>query len=138
MYSVDDLRTFLAIVETQGVTSGARRVGISAATASHRLSKLEAALNLTLLHRNSRTVRLTDAGQIFFDRTQVIIADLAQAEHDAGSGTSELTGNLRVTMSPWILSRFLLPALRTFQRSHPNLIFDFLTVDRFVPLTAEG
>ncbi|WP_299297868.1 LysR family transcriptional regulator [uncultured Tateyamaria sp.] len=138
MYSVDDLRTFIAIVETQGVTSGARRVGISPATASHRLGKLEAALKLTLLHRNSRTVRLTDAGQIFFERTQAIITDLEQAERDAGGGTSELTGHLRVTMSPWILSRFLLPALRGFQREHPQLVFDFLAVDRFVPLTAEG
>ena len=44
MYSIDDLRTFHAIAEMAGVTSGARRVGISAATASHRLNKLERAL----------------------------------------------------------------------------------------------
>ena len=138
MYSIDDLRTFVAIADTQGVTSGAKRVGISPATASHRLNKLERALNLTLFHRNSRMLRLTDEGQIFFERTQTILSDLWQAEQDAGSGTTELTGHIRITMSPWILSRFIMPALPAFQAKHPKLTFEFLTVDRFVSLIAEG
>lgn len=138
MYSVDDLRTFVAIAEAEGVTSGARRVGISPATASHRLNKLETALKLTLFHRNSRMLKLTHEGQIFFERTQNILADLVQAERDAGSGLAELTGRIRVTMSPWILSRFVLPALPAFQQKHPKLTFDFLAVDRFVSLSTEG
>ncbi len=138
MYSIDDLRTFVAIAEANGVTAGAQRVGISAATASHRLNKLEAALGLTLFHRNSRMVRLTDEGRIFFERTEGILSDLAQAERDAGSRVAQLKGQLRVTMSPWILSRYILPKLPVFQRDHPELTFDFLAVDRFVSLSAEG
>ncbi|MEM6635793.1 MAG: LysR family transcriptional regulator [Pseudomonadota bacterium] len=138
MYSIDDLKTFVAIADAQGVTAGARRVGVSPATASHRLSKLETALKLTLFHRNSRMLRLTDEGQIFLDRTQNILSDLAQAERDAGSGSAELSGHVRATMSPWILSRFVLPALPNLQRQHPKLTFDFLAVDRFVSLSAEG
>ncbi|MEM6566343.1 MAG: LysR family transcriptional regulator [Pseudomonadota bacterium] len=138
MYSIDDLKTFIAIAAAQGVTSGARRLGISPATASHRLNKLETALKLTLFHRNSRMLKLTDEGQIFLERTQTILADLAQAERDAGGGSAELTGHLRVTMSPWILSRFVLPALPAFRHDHPKLTFDFLAVDRFVSLSAEG
>ncbi len=138
MYSIDDLKTFVAIAEAQGVTAAARRIGISPATASHRLNKLETALKLTLFHRNSRMLRLTNEGQIFFERSEVILADLAQAERDAGSGSAELTGHIRVTMSPWILSRFVLPRLPHFQLQHPQLTFDFLAVDRFVSLSAEG
>ncbi len=138
MYSVDDLRTFVTIAETGGVTAAARRLGVSPATASHRLGKLEAALQLTLLHRNSRSLRLTAEGQVFFDRVQPILADLSQAERDAGSGAAELSGNLRVTMSPWILARFILPALPAFRLQHPRLTFEFLAVDRYVSLVAEG
>ena len=138
MYSIDDLKTFVAIAEAEGVTAGARRMGISAATASHRLGKLEAALKLTLFHRNSRTLRLSDEGQIFFQRTELILADLAQAERDAGSGAAELRGVVRATMSPWILSRYILPALPAFQRDHPQLRIEFLAVDRFVSLSTEG
>ena len=138
MYSIDDLRTFVAIASAEGVTAGARRVGISPATASHRLNKLEAALKLTLFHRNSRMLKLTDEGQIFLERTEVILADLAQAERDAGSSTAKFSGLIRATMSPWILSRFILPALPAFQREHPQLRMEFLAVDRFVSLSAEG
>lgn len=138
MYSINDLRTFVVIAETGGVTAAARRLGISPATASHRLAKLETALRLTLFHRNSRTLRLTAEGQVFSERVQSILADLSQAERDAGSGTAELSGNLRVTMSPWILSRFILPVLPEFKRAHPRLTFEFLAVDRYVSLVGEG
>ncbi|MEO1775002.1 MAG: LysR family transcriptional regulator [Pseudomonadota bacterium] len=138
MYSIDDLRTFVVIAETGGVTAGARRIGVSPATASHRLNKLEAALRLTLFHRNSRTLRLTAEGQVFLERVQPILADLSQAERDAGSGAAELSGSLRVTMSPWILSRFIMPALPAFRARHPRLTFEFLAVDRYVSLVAEG
>lgn len=138
MYSIDDLKTFVTIAETGGVTTAARRMGISPATASHRLAKLETALRLTLFHRNSRLVQLTTEGQVFLERVQTILADLAQAERDAGGGQAELSGTLRVTMSPWILSRFILPALPAFSAAHPRLTFDFLAVDRYVPLAAEG
>lgn len=138
MYSIDDLKTFVVIAETGGVTAGARRLGVSPATVSHRLAKLEAALRLTLFHRNSRVLLLTAEGQVFLERVQPILADLSQAERDAGSGAAELSGNLRVTMSPWILSRFILPALSEFSRAHPRLVFEFLAVDRYVSLVAEG
>ncbi|WP_415919844.1 LysR substrate-binding domain-containing protein [Tateyamaria sp. SN6-1] len=138
MYSIDDLKTFVAIADAEGVTAGARRVGISPATASHRLGKLEAALKITLFHRNSRSLKLSSEGQIFLERTETILADLAQAERDAGSRTAELRGFVRATMSPWILSRFILPSLPTFQRAHPQLRIEFLAVDRFVSLSAEG
>ena len=138
MYSIDDLKTFVAIAEAKGVTAGARRVGISPATASHRLGKLEAALRLTLFHRNSRALKLSDEGQIFLERTEAILADLAQAERDAGSRRAALTGVVRATMSPWILSRFILPRLLDFQTAHPQLRIEFLAVDRFVSFSAEG
>lgn len=138
MYSIEDLKTFVAIAEAQGVTAGARRVGISPATASHRLNKLETALELTLFHRSSRMLKLTEEGQIFLERLQSILADLAQAERDAGSGSAEVTGHVRLTMAPWILSRFVLPVLPEIQKLHPKLTFEFLAVDRFVSLAAEG
>ena len=83
-------------------------------------------------------LKLTDEGQIFLERTEGILADLAQAERDAGSGTAAFSGLIRATMSPWILSRFILPALPAFQHDHQKLRMEFLAVDRFVSLSAEG
>jgi len=112
MYSIPDLQTFVSVAKTGGITSAARHLGISTATTSHRIAKLERVLKVTLFHRNSRTFRLTDEGQVFLERVDTVLEDLQQAELDVGSGTASLRGHLRVTMSPWILSRFIMPEMR--------------------------
>lgn len=138
MYSIPDLQTFVTVAKNAGITSAANQMGISAATASHRIAKLEHALNVTLFHRNSRMFRLTDEGQVFLERVDAILEDLQQAELEVGSGTPRLKGHLRVTMSPWILSRFIMPEIGAFRRANPGLTIEFLAVDRFVPLVEEG
>jgi len=138
MYSVNDLLTFVSVAKTGGVGSAAKALGISAATVSHRIAKLEDVLTLKLFHRNSRKVQLTNEGLIFLDRVEPILADLREAELDAGSGTGTLRGHLRVTLSPWILSRFIMPRLVEFQSRHPDLTVEFLAVDRYVSLVDEG
>ena len=138
MYNIADLETFVAAAQFHGVTAAARNLGISPATASHRISKLEHALRIALFHRSSRTLVLTDEGQAFFERVKDILADLRLAEQEAGSGTIDVRGHLRVTMSPWILSRFIMPRLAALRRDHPELTLEFLAVDRMVSLADEG
>lgn len=138
MYHVNDLLTFVSVAQTGGVGSAAHALGISAATVSHRLNKLEEVLNLKLFHRNSRKVQLTNEGHIFLDRVEPILAELREAEAEAGSGIGALRGHLRVTLSPWILSRFIMPVMSSFQNAHPDLSIEFLAVDRYVSLVDEG
>jgi len=138
MYSIPDLETFVAVARCGGVTSAAREQGISAATVSHRLGKLEAALSMKLFNRDSRSVSLSEEGQVFFSRIEVILEDLRQAEYAASGNQSQLRGHLKVTMSPWILSRFIFPRLAKFRQQHPELTVEFLAVDRFVSLAEEA
>lgn len=138
MYSINDLLTFVSVAQTGGLSPASRALGISVATTSHRIRKLEDALNIALFHRNSRSVRLTDEGQVFLERVEGILTDLSEAEREAGSDTARLRGHLRVTMSPWILSRFIMPQLADFQRENPELTLEFLAVDRYVSLVQEG
>lgn len=137
MYSIEDLQTFVEIAQRGGITAAAHGQGLSPATVSHRLSKLEKYLGVTLFHRNSRTVSLSAEGSAFFDRVQGILDDLANAELDIGSYGGTLRGHLRVTMAPWILSRFILPNLSQLKDAEPGLSFEFLAVDRFVNLVEE-
>ena len=138
MYSINDLRTFVAVARTGGLSAAARSMGISVATTSHRISKLEGALDASLFFRNNRSVRLTDEGQLFLERIEPILEDLRVAEHDAGRGAGKLRGHLRVTLSPWILSRFIMPALPRLLDENPALSIEFIAVDRYVSLVEEG
>lgn len=138
MYAIVDLETFVAVARDNGVSAAARRLGVSPATVSHRIAKLEQALKVTLFHRNSRSFGLTDEGQLFFERVDAILAELHQAERDVGGGAAPLRGHLRVTLSPWILSRFIMPRLAALRRAHPALTLEFLSADRMVSLVEES
>ncbi|MDV7338040.1 LysR family transcriptional regulator [Terasakiella sp. A23] len=138
MYAITDLETFVAVAKRNSVSKAAGELGISIATASYRLSKLEQALNVLLFHRDNRNMTLTDEGLLFLERVEGILDDLYQAEIDIGGGDAPLQGHLRVTVSPWVLSRFIMPHLPKFQAMHPKLAIDFLTVDRLVSLVEEG
>ena len=137
MYAIHDLETFVKIAEHGGLTPAAEAQGLSPATVSHRLNKLEAHLGVTLFHRSSRSVSLSTEGTAFLDRVQEILSDLADAEMDIGGHGGRVRGHLRVTMAPWILSRFILPNLENLRTSNPDLTFEFLAVDRFVRIVEE-
>ncbi len=59
MYSLSDLETFILVAHRGGITAAAHQLGISAATTSYRITKLEKSLKLMLFHRNSRALSLT-------------------------------------------------------------------------------
>jgi len=132
MYSLSDLETFIAVVENKGVLAAAREQRLSPATVSHRLSKLERELATVLVFRDSRRVRLSPAGEIFYTRIGAIIEALRDAEHSIGARSSSVSGLLRVTMPPWVFSKYVMPRLNEFEHAFPDLKLDFLITDQFV------
>ncbi|MBB1338807.1 LysR family transcriptional regulator [Pseudoalteromonas sp. SR44-2] len=132
MYNLSDLETFIAVVENKGVLAAAREQRLSPATVSHRLSKLERELATVLVFRDSRRVRLSPAGEIFYTRVGAIIEALHDAEHSIGARSSSVSGLLRVTMPPWVFSKYVMPKLNEFEQAYPELKLDFLITDHFV------
>ena len=132
MYNLSDLETFIAVVENKGVLAAAREQRLSPATVSHRLSKLERGLSTVLVFRDSRRVRLSPAGEIFYTRVGAIMEALHDAEHSIGARSSSVSGLLRVTMPPWVFSKYVMPKLTQFEDTYPELKLDFLINDHFV------
>lgn len=132
MYSLSDLETFIAVVENQGVVAAAKAQGLSPATVSHRLSKLEKVLSTVLIFRDSRRIRLSPAGDVFYQRASAILDALYDAEHQIGARGSAISGLLRVTMPPWVFSKFVMPRLNQFEQQYPDLKLDFMITDHFV------
>ncbi|MGO2291568.1 MAG: LysR family transcriptional regulator [Pseudoalteromonas sp.] len=132
MYSISDLETFIAVVENKGVLAAASAQRLSPATVSHRLSKLERELSTVLVFRDSRRIRLSPAGEVFYRRVGAILEALRDAEHTIGAKGSSVSGLLRVTMPPWVFSKFVMPKLSAFEEQYPDIKLDFLISDNFV------
>lgn len=132
MYNLTDLQTFVSIVENKSIHGAAAAQQVSVATVSLRLSKLEKALSTVLVFRDSRKLELSFAGEVFYQRVGAILEALRDAEYQIGARRSSISGVLRVTMPPWIFSKFVMPRLMAFEQQYPDLKLEFLINDQFV------
>ncbi|PZQ57856.1 MAG: LysR family transcriptional regulator [Variovorax paradoxus] len=119
-----DLNAFLAVARTRGFREGARLSGGSASGLSQAVRRLEAQLGVRLLHRTTRSVVPTEAGQRLLERL--------------GPAIGEVDGTLRLNV-PMSASRLVLPALvPDFLAAFPDIQLDVVAEDGFVDLVASG
>lgn len=95
-------------------------MGLSLGAISRRLTQLEARLGVTLLHRTTRSVVLTDRGRQFFQRASHLLTELETAEQEVASDADVLAGPLRV-IAGMEFGRRLAPLLQEFRLLHPDL-----------------
>lgn len=135
--NIEELRTFVEVADTGGVTSAARRLGLSKSIVSRRLARLEADLGVQLLARTTRGAALTEAGITFRDHAAKICAeiDIAQETILPAGG---LRGLLRVTAPLTFGSTHFAPVLAALAQQHPELNVHACYTDQFVDLIAEG
>ena len=124
MKTVDPLHgvaAFLAVAEHESFTAGAAALGLTRATVSAQVAELEARLGVRLLHRSTRSVRLTSAGLAYRDRLGDLPGRMAEAERAARAEQTAPEGRLRVTAPPDLALRFLVPWVAEFLAAHPGI-----------------
>jgi DNA-binding transcriptional LysR family regulator len=136
MSELDDIRSFVAVVETGGFGRAGRSLGLSKSIVSRRVSRLEADLGTRLLSRTTRGVTATEAGIEFKARGERILADLVEAR-EAAAQSGGVTGRLRLTMPLTFGIRHVAPLLGELARRHPRLELDVEASDHHVDLIGE-
>ena len=132
------LETFSSVVEHGSFTAAANKLGISKSVVSKKISLLEAHLGVQLLHRTTRCLNLTPAGEIFSSYAQRIMSDVREAELSVLPQQSEAQGRLRISV-PESLAISLLPeVLLSFQQKFPKIELDVSVSGRWVDLIEEG
>jgi len=130
-------RVFVTVAEHGSLTQAALRLDMSTAMVSRYLAAVESWLGARLLHRTTRRVSLTEAGQAALPSCRQLL-DLAEdVVHQAGEVTRTPSGRLRIASSPSFAEAQLAPALVEFQRRHPQVAFSLVVADRSVDLAAE-
>ena len=137
-YSLDDIRTFLAVVENGSISAAAQRLELTKSVVSQRVAHLETALGVALLHRSSRGVRATDRGRLFQAQACDAIAQLEQAVEAVAEDDTTLTGLLRITAPVSFGTRHLGPMPFDFMRAHPHLDLALDLSHHMVDIAAEG
>lgn len=137
---MDSLSGEIAFVKTAEALSfvgAARALGISASAVGKNVAKLEASLNVRLLHRSTRKVSLTAEGQLFYERCRRILDDLQDARAMLSEVVQQPRGRLRVSL-PTIGYRFLLPHMAAFRGAYPEVELELDFNDLLVDVIEEG
>ena len=138
MDRLDAMRLFVRVVETGSFSAVAREANIGQPAVSKQIAALEEHLRAQLLHRTSRNLSLTEAGQIYYESTVRLLSALDDAEQAVGRGQSQPSGLLRVTLSAGFGRLAVVPLLPSFHARYPEITVDLLVSDRYIDLVEDG
>ncbi len=138
-HTFDDIRAFLKVVDSGGISAAAIHLGVSKSSISARIQRLERSLHAELLHRSPRGVALTNAGRLFHTRMRDVAALMQQAIDDVAGGRGDgLSGGLRIAAPMTFGTMYLGPILFNFMAGHPDIEVTLELDDRFVDILADG
>jgi len=134
MDRLDAMSVFVATVETGSLSAAGRRLGMPLATVSRKVADLEAQLHARLLHRSTRKLTLTDAGENYLAACKRILGDIDEAERAAAGEYRAPKGDLVVT-APIVFGRLhLLPIVAEFLAAYPDVDVRLVLGDRALNL----
>jgi DNA-binding transcriptional LysR family regulator len=131
------MTVFAKVAVTRSFSGAARELGISQATASKHVQTLEDWLGTRLLHRTTRRVALTDAGENFFIQTSRILEDM-EAARNSTKPEAPVSGTMRISAPVVFGSTRLGPLVVDYLQQNPNLSLSVDLTDRSVDLIEEG
>jgi DNA-binding transcriptional LysR family regulator len=131
------MTVFARVAASRSFSGAARELGISQATASKHVQTLEDWLGVRLLHRTTRRVALTDAGENFYVQCSRILDDM-EAARNATQPEATVRGSMRITAPVVFGSTRLGPLVVDFLQLHPELSMSVELSDRSVDLIEEG
>lgn len=123
-FDLADLRLFLSVVEQGSLTRGAQAMNLALASASERISGMEASLGAQLLERTRRGVRPTAAGDALLGHARLILFQVEQMRGELRSYGSGLKGRIRVLCNTAAMIAFLPRQLCRFLVAHADLSVD--------------
>jgi DNA-binding transcriptional LysR family regulator len=133
-----DLNAFVAVARARGFRDGARAAGTSASGLSEAVRRLEAQLGVRLLHRTTRSVVPTEAGERLLERLGPALGEVEAALDVVNLFRDRPAGTLRLNV-PISAARLVLPAIvPPFLAAYPDIRLEVIAEDSFVDVIASG
>ncbi|MDF1631280.1 LysR family transcriptional regulator [Mycoplana sp. MJR14] len=138
MDRIDAMKVFVTAVEEGSLAAAARKLKRSPTAISRALGLLEEHVGVELLHRTTRSLKLSEAGHRYVEACRRILVDLEEADIIAGGERSSPRGVLTISAPPILGEEVLRPVIDQFLQQQPSVSVRLLMLDRFVNLVDEG
>ena len=137
---LDNLRgmaVFASVVNHGSFSGSARELGITTSAVSQQIRSLENDLGVVLLHRSTRKLSLTEAGEGFYEAAKNVVNAAEQGRLKVNQLRDELAGSLRIATTPELGVNHVLPALSKWVDAHDDLDINFLADNRYIDMIDE-
>lgn len=131
-----EMEVFVRVVDEHGFSAAARALRMTPSAVSKLVARLEARLGVRLVNRSTRVFQLTAEGQVFYQKSLGILADMEEAEQSAGSGERP-AGLIRLSLSASYANHILAPLLPDFLDQYPQISLDIVQSDLVVDILNE-
>jgi len=138
MNKLELLKTFIRVAEMSSFTQASDALNLPRSTVSEHIRGLEELLDTRLLLRTTRKVQTTPDGQVLYERSKDLLAQMDELENLFRQDNAVLSGRLRVDMPTAVARRLVMPRLGEFIARHPLIELEISSTDRRVDLVREG
>ncbi len=121
---LDNLRAmavFAGVVRHGSFSGAGKEFGITTSAVSQQIRSLETELGVVLLHRSTRKLSLTEAGESLYESAQNIVKSAEEARENVGQLRDGILGSLRIATTPKLAREHILPALSEWLHKHSDL-----------------
>ena len=133
-----DLDAFVAIARTKNFRRAAREQGVSVSSFSQRLRGMEERLGVRLLNRTTRSVALTEAGELLLARAAPALSAVNAALEKVRGLRGAPAGRLRINAPPPAIDLVLAPMVAPFLESYPQIELEIVAESSFVDIVGGG
>jgi DNA-binding transcriptional LysR family regulator len=138
MDTLTRMRAFIEVVEAEGFSAAARKIGRSKALLSKYVRELEDELGALLLNRTTRQFSLTEAGHAYYKRASEIIREIDSLADSVRETSSDVKGRIKLSAPRTFADAPIGQSLIDFAKQYPDIILEIDLDDRFVDLVEEG
>ncbi|MEM6162189.1 DNA-binding transcriptional regulator YafC [Erwinia sp. P6884] len=130
----EELRIFVAVVESGSFSRAAGQLAMANSAVSRAVKKLETKLGVELLTRTTRHVKLTQEGETYFRRVQLILREMAAAENELIESRQTPQGLLRIDAATPVVLHLLMPMVSAFRERYPDVRLSLVSSETFINL----
>jgi DNA-binding transcriptional LysR family regulator len=138
MDTLTRMRAFIDVVDAEGYSAAARKLGRSKALLSKYVKELEDELGALLLNRTTRQFSLTEAGHTYYRQASEILKEIDNLADQVREGATDLRGRIKISVPRSFVDAEIGRSMIDFSLEHPDITLEIIAEDRFVDLIEEG
>ncbi|MFT5571962.1 MAG: DNA-binding transcriptional LysR family regulator [Cryomorphaceae bacterium] len=138
MNKLGDIELFVSIVQNSGLAAGAKKLGLSAVSATSRMNNLGSSYGVRLLTRTTRKTSVTEEKRTFYTHCLRVLEEVRLAEENVINTNGVLSGPIKMTATVDLGKRVIAPLVADFVEANPKVSLESALLDHVVNLVDEG